>query len=425
MAVPFTLVLVTDGDDMETILHRLLLIVCLLTPVTAHAGELTVGPRLEIPHPGKGHEVQISGPAVAVDREGGAFVAWIRHEGQTNHLYVGRPGTEAGKAVRVNSEGLTVDSLHQPPGIAIGLGGEIYLSWSSVKPKPEGVLFASDLRLSRSIDGGQSFDHHLRVNEDRPIAHSFEGLAAAADGTVVLSWIDSREGWDKANTHVARIGERGTQVDGVVTLDRDTCVCCRSHVATGPNNAVAVTWRKVFPGDIRDMVLSLSHDGGRSFTPSTLVHADRWQLNACPHRGGSVALDSRGQTYLTWYTEGEQGKPVVLFARSSDGQRFTAPRRLDASTGSIPDHVRLAVDAAGRAVVVWEDSTAVRRRVLLRSTTDGGRTFSPVQSLSSALKAYAPDVAVSPTGGFIVVWHEEQFPVIKTIIHPLHFKDSR
>jgi hypothetical protein len=71
MAVPFTLVLVTDGDDMETILHRLLLIGCLLTPVTAHAVELTVGPRLEITHPGKGHEIQLSGPAVAVDREGG------------------------------------------------------------------------------------------------------------------------------------------------------------------------------------------------------------------------------------------------------------------------------------------------------------------------------------------------------------------
>ncbi|NOT52982.1 MAG: exo-alpha-sialidase [Deltaproteobacteria bacterium] len=410
---------------MKTRQHTLLLIGCLLTPVPAHTGELTVGPRLEMTHPGKGHEVQLSGPAVAVDREGGVIVAWIAHEGHANHLYVGRPGTEANTPVHVNPEGLTVDALHQPPGIAIGPGGEIYLSWSSGKAKPEGVLFASDLRLSRSIDGGRSFDHHLRVNEDRPIAHSFEGLAAAADGTVVLSWIDSRDGWDQASTHVARIGERGTRVDGVSTLDRDTCVCCRSHIATGPNNTVAVAWRKVFSGDIRDMVVSLSHDGGQSFTPSTLVHADRWQLNACPHRGGSVAFDSRGRSYLTWYTEGKQGKPVVLFARASDGQRFSAPQRLDASTGSIPDHVRMAVDGAGRAVIVWEDATAVRRRVLLRSSSDGGRTFSPVQSLSSALKAYAPDVAVSPTGGFVVAWHEEQFPAVKTIVHRVHFKEGR
>jgi hypothetical protein len=378
---------------------------------------------VEFTHPGKGHEVQLSGPAVAVDREGGALVAWSKNEGPVNHLYMARPGAATGQAVHVNPEGLTVDSLHQPPGIAIGSGGEIYVSWSSAKPKPEGVLFASDLHLSRSLDGGKSFDSHLRVNDDRPISHSFEGLAVAADGTVVVSWIDTRKGWEKANTYLARVGERGTQVENVVRLDRDTCVCCRSHVTTGPNNAVAVTWRKVFPGDIRDMVLSLSHDGGRSFTPSTVVHADRWQLNACPHRGGSVAMDNHGQTYLTWYTEGAQSKPAVLFARSSDGQRFTAPQRLDASTGSIPDHVRMAVNAAGQTVVVWEDSTAVRRRVLLRYTTDGGRTFSPVQSLSPALKAYAPDVAVSPIGGFVVVWHEEQFPVIKTVVQSLQFEE--
>jgi hypothetical protein len=406
-------------------LHRLLLFTCLFAPLVAHAMELTSGPRLEITHPGQGHEVQLSGSAVAVDRNGGAFVSWIRNEGQTNHLYLSRSGAEADKAVRVNPEDLTVDSLHQPPGMAIGPGGEIYVSWSSAKPKPEGVLFASDLRLSRSVDGGQSFDSHLRINEDRPISHSFEGLAVTADGTVVVSWIDSREGWEKASTYLARLGEQGSQVEQVVTLDGDTCVCCRSHVAAGPNGTVAALWRKVFPGDIRDMVLSLSRDGGRSFTPSSLVHADRWQLNACPHRGGSVAMDSRNQTYLTWYTEGAQGKPAVLFARSSDRQRFITPQRLDTSAGSIPDHVRMAVDTAGRLAVVWEDSTAVRRRVLLRYTTDGGRTFSPVQSLSPALKAYAPDIAASPTGGFVAVWHEEQFPVIKTVIQPLQFREGK
>ena len=38
--------------------------------------------------------------------------------------------------------------------MAVGPGGGIYVSWSSSKPKPEGALFASDLRLSRSLDGG-------------------------------------------------------------------------------------------------------------------------------------------------------------------------------------------------------------------------------------------------------------------------------
>ena len=155
------------------------------------------------------------------------------------------------------------------------------------------------------------------------------------------------------------------------------------------------------------------------------MHADRWRINACPHRGGSAGIDAQGRIYTTWYTEGTKGQPAILFAVSLDGKRFSSPQRLDTSHGSIPDHVRMAIDTAGRAVVVWEDSTAVHRRVLLRSTTDGGRTFSPMRSLSPTLKAYAPDVAVSYDGEFVVIWHEEQFPLTKTIIQTIQLNDGK
>lgn len=395
------------------------LYVCIFIPCIVQAAELTLGSRAAVTHPSSGHESHISGPAVTVTRDSGVLVGWIAQEASGNHLYLSRPTTPESKAVRVNPAGLEADSLHQAPGMAVGPAGEIYVSWSSRKSKPEGTLFASDLRLSRSLDGGQSFEPPLRINEDRPISHSFEGLAVAADGTVLVTWIDSREGWEKAGTYLARITQRGTLVDSLVQLDSATCVCCRVDVTTAPQNVVAATWRKVFPGNFRDMVVSLSHDGGRAFTPSTLIHDDRWHMTACPHRGGVVGMDGRGRIFLSWYTEGTKEEPSLLFTMSRDGQHFPRPKRLDTSATSIPDHLRMAVDASGRAVIVWEDATAVRRRVLLRYTTDGGETFSPVQTLSQAIKAYAPDVAVSPTGDFIVVWHEEQFPAIKTIIQPI------
>ncbi|MBM4256117.1 MAG: hypothetical protein FJ147_09495 [Deltaproteobacteria bacterium] len=399
-------------------------LLCLQAAAT-HAAELTRGARAEFTHAGKGHEVELSGTAVAAGRDGDVFMAWARHDDHTNNLYVTRftkdgKGTEV---VRVNPDGMAVDSLHQSPDIALGTNGEIYVSWSSAKAKPEGTLFASDVRLSRSLDGGQRFDSHLRINEDRPISHSFEDLAVTVDGTVVVSWIDTREGWDKAGTYLARVGQQGSQLEKVVTLGGNTCVCCRSHVTTGPNNTVAVLWRTVFPTDIRDMTVRLSSDGGLSFSPTTRVHKDRWQLNACPHRGGTVGIDAQGRVYTTWYTEGAKQQPAILFATSKDGKRFSSPLRLDTSRGSVPDHVRMATDPAGRTVVVWEDSTAVHRRVLMRYTTDGGRTFSAVQSLSPALKAYAPDLTVSPSGVFVIAWHEEQFPLTKTIIQTIQLPD--
>jgi len=381
----------------------------------AQAGGLTFGARQDLTILDKPHEAHVSAPAVAVTRQGKVVVAWIAQQGHDNNLLVAQPGS-APQPVRVNPEGLFVESLHQPPGLALGPGDEVYVSWSSAKPIPDGGLFASDLRLSRSLDGGKTFENPLRVNEDRPISHSFEGLAVTPDGTVVVAWIDSRAGTNTANTYLARIAERGSRVEATQKLDDgETCVCCRVDVAAGPRETVAVAWRKVFPGSIRDMVVGLSRNGARSFEPAGLVHADRWKINACPHRGGSLAMDSRGRAYLAWYTETADGQPRMLFAASSDGVKFAAPSRLNTAAGYIPDQVRLAADQAGRVVIVWEEATAVRRRVLLRYSTDGGRTLSAPQTLSQAIKAYAPDVAAAPNGDFVVAWHEEQFPALKTV----------
>src|SRR5262249_6677501 len=158
------------------------------------------------------------------------------------------------------------------------------------KAKPESGLFASDLQLSRSTDGGRTFDEPLRVNTDTPTSHSFEDLTVLADGTVVVAWVETPPG-DRSHTYLARIGDRGRRVESLIKLDDDeTCVCCRIALATARPDGLALLWRKVFPGDIRDMVLARSRDGGRTLAPAARVHVDNWRIAACPHRGGAVAV---------------------------------------------------------------------------------------------------------------------------------------
>jgi hypothetical protein len=396
-----------------------------LAAAPAQSAELTLGQRLEYKHVSRGHEFHVSGAAVAAGRDGRPLLAWAAQEGHANQLYLRRLGDDDATAVRVNPDGLGVEALHHPPRLAVAPDGPVYVSWSSEKPKPEGTLFASDLRLSRSLDGGRSFDAPLRVNEDRPISHSFDGLTLAAGDTVLVTWIDGREGRPDPATWVARVVDRGTRVEGIRKVGDDTCVCCRVDAATGPGNMVALTWRRVFPGDVRDMVLAMSRDGGRTFGDPTLVSADHWKINACPHRGGAVGLDAKGRVYMSWYTEGTDIRPDLRFAVSPDGRRFGLPKRLHTSATSIPDNARMAVDPAGRAVIVWEESTAVRRRILLRYTLDAGRTLSSIRVMSTAIKAYTPDVAFAPDGGFLVAWHEEQFPFLKTVVQPVQIPKAR
>lgn len=205
--------------------------------------------------------------------------------------------TPLGETAAVEAE-----SLHQAPGLAVGPGGEIYVTWASRRPKAANVLFASDLQRSRS------------------------------------------------------------------------------------------------------------RDGGRTVEPATRVHTDNWKISACPHRGGAVAIDARGRTHA----EGTRNEPDILYAIAPEGQRFGAPRRIHVSASSIPDHARLALVGDGNAVVVWEDSTAVRRRVMLREITPAG--VGPVRTLSGAVKAYAPDVSRAPDGDIFVAWHEERFPKTVTVV---------
>ena len=177
--------------------------------------------RLDITHPATGHDVHLSSPALVVDQVG-PLVAWMAQEGHDNVVYVARPG---GERVRVNPAGVSGDSLHQAPGVALGSGGEIYVTWASRRPKPEGGLFASDLQLSRSVDGGKTFEAPLRVTDDTPTSHSFEGLAVAPDGTVLVAWIETRAG-ERPQTYLARVVDAGRRVERALRLDaHETCVC--------------------------------------------------------------------------------------------------------------------------------------------------------------------------------------------------------
>ena len=73
-----------------------------LVPLAPAAGSaaLSLGPRLELKHPGKGHELHLSGVAVAAMPDGGVLLTWGANEGQANRVYVARMGAGPTKVAR-------------------------------------------------------------------------------------------------------------------------------------------------------------------------------------------------------------------------------------------------------------------------------------------------------------------------------------
>lgn len=345
-----------------------------------------------------------SNPTVAFGAASGvSYLAWVGQEGGENAVFLSAIEADGSTrpAVRVNDiPGDAAPHLQAPAQVAVGPEGHVYVVWQNNTPI-EGRRFpASDLRMAVSTDGGRSFRPAITVNDDQggpPTSHTFHDIAVADNGTVYVSWIDSRErdailhqqravagggGEGHAHVHadpsgghvpashahgdttlpdgpeirVARSRDGGQSFEASVVVDTDACPCCRTSIAVGPDGAVYIAWRKLFPGDVRDIVVARADAGATQFGEPVRVHEDDWVFPACPHAGPSLAFDASGRLLVGWYT-GKEGRQGLWYAVSEDGGRsFGEPAAVLHEDWVPPAQLRLAV--AGENVwAVWDDHT--------------------------------------------------------------------
>jgi hypothetical protein len=302
-------------------------------------------------------------------------------------------------------------------------GRDVFITWALTHPaatpdKP----FSSELRLSRSSDGGKTFGVSTLVNDDgQAINHTFDALEVAPDGAIHLAWIDGREGKKEPGTFVAKSTDRGQSIGPNIKIDDNTCVCCRTALATSTEGIVYVAWRKIFEGHIRETVVARSTDGGDSFSSPVVVGNDRWIYQACPHRPASLGVDRQGRLYVVWYTEGADETPAIYLAYSDDhGATFSLKKQLNVSKGTFPDHPQMAVDPAGRVVVIWEEQSPVRREVVMSRSLDRGVSFSKPVKLNEK-NGQTPTVSVNGQGTVVMGWKEHAMPAHRIVVQTMQF----
>ena len=370
---------------------------------------------------------QISPPAIQFTGQD-IHVAWFEKNGAANQNQVKlvrmAATGETTPAVIANGDGQRPAAIHQAPGLAAGQDGSVYLTWSAPPASANAGMFASDLLLARSKDGGATFLKPTVVNDDgKAISHSFEDVLVGATENIYVSWLDGRaKDRSGAAALFACSQDQGKSVGANVVIDGMACPCCRPTVATAPDGNVWVAWRKTFEGNVRDIVVAYSSDQGRHFSAPILVSRDGWVFDACPHRGPSLAFDRKGRLYVAWYTEGMDEQPRIFIAASDDqGRTFSDPLPLHASPTSLPDHLSMAVHPDGLVIVVWEEVTGVRKRVVMRTSVDRGMSFGPRQVLSDSSKAENPTAAVHSDGTAAIGWTEHQFPNNKIVMQQGRF----
>ncbi len=359
----------------------------------------------------------------------GSFVAvaWAASTDGSTDVYtaISRDGGRRfAKPVRVSDATTHADvSGEQPPRVAVIPRADqppaIVVVWTAKGSKGTRLLFA------RSNDGGTSFRTPTTIpGTDAPGNRGWESIAADPKGRVVAIWLDHRD-------YMASSGSGPMHHDGqahtghgdmaqqsklyATTIGRDdaraiasgVCYCCKTSVATGADGAIYAAWRHVYPGNIRDIAFTSSHDDGRTFAAPVPVSHDQWALDGCPENGPALGVDADGVVHVVWptlvKTAADSGEPnLALFYAAKRGEHFSARQLID--TVGTPRHPTIAIGSSGSLLVAWDEQTRGSRRVAFAvAVPAGGSTkFTRLPDATQDRGEY-PAVAAT-SGGFVGVW---------------------
>jgi hypothetical protein len=369
-------------------------------------------------------------PMFAVSSSGKQAVAWVSapNGGTDGRLYVSVNG--APPAELRDTLGPVEAHGESPPKLAYAPNGDLVAVYIVGKVVPGQRFPLSALRVVTSSDDGRTWSTPVTVNDAEVFgAHSFHALHAASDGALYVSWLGrppggaekpasgmanmpDMPGMNHANhsasaSWITRSTDGGKTWSPRVRVDMgEACPCCRTGLATAKDGTLYMSWRHVYPGNIRDIVVARSSDHGATWSEPVRVHADEWKFDACPHAGPAIAIDANGVLHATWWT-GKEGNAGVFYARSTDGGKtFSEAVPLGVAQFSRPAHVQISLASNNRVIVGWDDGTKQVPQVIVRVSPDGGAHFSDATVISTAGRAASFPVLGLAGDSLSVAWSE-------------------
>ena len=349
-------------------------------------------------------------PDLVAAPDGTLLLSWIEKTDAGHSMRFARHDGRIWSTVRTIATGRDwFVNWADTPHIAATPDGALWAHWLR---KSAAATYAYDVVLSRSGDGGATWSAPVRVNDDgTPTEHGFVSLWPAARDRLGVAWLDGRE---TAGAHGGHGGHGGGAMTlrsatfdatlarhGESQLDASTCDCCQTDVVVADGTPVLV-YRDRAPGEIRDIVAT-RFTGGQ-WTPPRAVHADRWNMPACPVNGPSAAARGR-EVVVGWYTVADEVARVKL-ARSVDGgDRFAGTLVVDEGPAVLG---RVAVaHHGGQAWIAWLREAAGRQSLwLARIAADGSRIEERLRiaDLQGRGRATCVPQLVSRDDGLRLVW---------------------
>lgn len=299
--------------------------------------------------------------------------------GQESSLLVSRStdgGRTFGEAVLATGNRIVHILTLERPAMATNAHGTVGIAWLELPSDFNG----GQVWYAASTDGGQTFLPGQPVATETSGETTMVTVALDEQNNPFITWLNG------SALKFTRSFDHGATFTAAQSIGNGSCECCQPQ-AIVHNQQLYIAYRSLEPtdahGDIRDIVVIRSQDGGQTFGPITRVSDTHWYLTACPIAGPSLALAENGMLYAVWM-DGRFAPPNtfergdVWLAWSQDGGQSFSPN-LRLSTDETLYHTKPSIVVArdGRLHVVWEAQGESNGGLYYAHSADGGLNFTP------------------------------------------------
>lgn len=268
------------------------------------------------------------------------------------------------------------------PRLFAGGDGKLVVTWTVRQDKG----YVGTVWLTRSTDNGAHWSTPRPLSSD-PGSQRFETVVQAGDGRLAVLWVDKRgaaaakragQPYAGAALAAAWSDDGGATFAPERILADHSCECCRLGVAPLAGGRLAVVWRHVFDGGVRDhAAATLGPDG---LGPLARVADDDWKVDGCPHHGPALAVDGGGRWQVAWFTDGRTRQGLFHAVSADGGRSFSAPRPLG-NADDQPSHPALLTQGE-RVWLAWTEFDGSRTTIQAQMSEDGGVSWSAPRAVA-------------------------------------------
>jgi hypothetical protein len=352
-----------------------------------------LGPEFRVNTSTAGDQTRAS---VAMDSAGGFVVVWQGPslDGDGTEILARRydgVGAAVASEFRVNAY-TTGDQ--QRASISMIPSGEFVVVWQGPQDDGPGL----DIRAQRYDSDGDPVGTEFRVNTETGSDYRNPDVAMHDDGGFVVAW-QSAESVYSSRTRARRFDAAGVPAGGVFPVDDspapDDLGSIAPAVATASNGEFVVAWHSLYYYNVYNMHAKRYDASGSPLCQVTLGSGEY-------PAGGDVARTPNDGVVAVW--------KKFSGAYDIDGRLFASCSALGApflvSRSPIQQQEpRVAVDASGRFLVVWERGSQGREVYAQSMTATGGHSGTAFRVNDVVVGSQGqPTVAMNGSGRAVMAW---------------------